>query len=59
MMPRPRLKRQHGRAFYATALVLCLFAGYSLIQSVAREPLPPQQLDILTRSLQAQDKPVS
>ena len=53
LRPRPRTRRQQGRAFYTTALIVSLFACYSLIRSFARDDPPAR---IARRSFHIQDE---
>jgi solute carrier family 24 (sodium/potassium/calcium exchanger), member 6 len=52
-----RLRRQHGRTFYLTVLVVSLFACYSLIRSVG-QAAAPQDAKLVLRSLEGKDLPV-
>ena len=53
LRPPPRTRRQQGRAFYTTALIVSLFACYSLIRSFAGHE-PPSRIS--RRSLHIQDE---
>ncbi|KAI9877325.1 MAG: hypothetical protein M1823_007120, partial [Watsoniomyces obsoletus] len=56
MAPPFRLKRKHKRTFYTTVLVFSLFAGYSLVRSVA-QATTEQDARLVVRTLQGENQP--